>query len=262
MTPTALARIRRARRPDRARRVSGRHDLDRARSARSATRGCPGARVAAADAAAPCRARRARSSSGDAARRAARAARRSVQSTIVDSTPTAHGPPSSTTATSSPRSARTAPAVVGLTRPKRFADGAASPPPNASSSATRDRMVGHAQPDGVEPAGDRIARRGRLRGTTTVSGPGQNASASVRATGGTSVAQLVELRPRARGARSRDGRPGDPSPRRGGASASSVRRVGAEPVDGLGRERDQAAAPQHGRPADVRRSVTGAVTSS
>ena len=44
-----------------------------------------------------------------------------ASATIVDSTPTRQGPPSSTTSTRSPSSARTCAAVVGLSRPKRFA---------------------------------------------------------------------------------------------------------------------------------------------
>ena len=45
-------------------------------------------------------------------------------------------------------------AVVGLTRPKRLADGAATPPPNAVEQLQRDRMIGHAHAHRVAPAGD------------------------------------------------------------------------------------------------------------
>ena len=71
------------------------------------------------------------------------------------------GPPSSTRSTSSPRSARTSAAVVGLTRPNRLADGAATPPPNAREQRQRQRLVGHPQPDRV--ARRRSPRRARAR---------------------------------------------------------------------------------------------------
>ncbi len=55
------------------------------------------------------------------------------RSTMVLSRPTVLRPPSNTTSrcgsSSDPRSATTCCAVVGLTRPKRLAEGAASPPP-------------------------------------------------------------------------------------------------------------------------------------
>lgn len=60
-------------------------------------------------------------------------ARPPTSSTMVDSTPISHGPPSMMSSTSSPRSALTSAAVVGLTQPNLFADGAASPPPKAAS---------------------------------------------------------------------------------------------------------------------------------
>src|SRR5690242_17987700 len=59
-----------------------------------------------------------------------------VACTMVDSTPTWQGPPSSRKSTSSPSSARTWSAVVGLTEPKRFADAAATAPPKADSRAS------------------------------------------------------------------------------------------------------------------------------
>jgi len=62
-----------------------------------------------------------------------------VQSTIVDSTPTSLGPPSSTQSRAgsrtSPSSSTTCAASVGETRPNRLALGAATPPPNSTSSA-------------------------------------------------------------------------------------------------------------------------------
>ena len=65
--------------------------------------------------------------------------------------PTGHGPPSSTKSTSVPRSARTCSAVVGLTRPKRLADGAARPPPNRSSSSSVSGWAGTRTPTVSRP---------------------------------------------------------------------------------------------------------------
>ena len=75
----------------------------------------------------------------------------------------------------------------------------------------RERMVGHADTDGVAAARRLVARRApALRGTTSVSGPGQNASASARATSGTSRAESSSC-PRARDVHDhRDDRPGRP----------------------------------------------------
>ena len=70
--------------------------------------------------------------------------------------PTWQGPPSSTRATASPSSSRTCCAVVGLMRPKRLAEGAARPPTELAQQFQRQRMIGHAQADGVLAAGDGI----------------------------------------------------------------------------------------------------------
>ncbi len=63
----------------------------------------------------------------------------SVNATIVDSMPWRHAPPSRIKAISSPKSSATCCAVVALMRPKRLADGAATPSPpsvrNRCSSA-------------------------------------------------------------------------------------------------------------------------------
>ena len=136
---------------------------------------------------------------------------------------------------------------MGLTRPNRLADGAATPPPNARSSAsatgwsgTRSATVGSPP---VTSSGTRS-----VRGSTRVSGPGQNVAASARASGvtvGRPVGELVDRR------QVHDhGMVGGPAlhrvepPERVGR-----RRVGAEAVDGLGREGDEAAAAQHLRGA-------------
>ena len=178
----------------------GCHDLDRGVRARSATRACPGARS--------CRRPRARPRSTSASASSVTPPTRStrgsapVQSTIVDSTPTAHGPPSSTTSTSSPRSRVTAPAVVGLTRPNRLADGAAIAAAERVEQLERERMVRHPQPDRVEPAGRDPRDPRSAAGTTSVSGPGQKRAASVARGVGHGARPLVESRVGARGGRS------------------------------------------------------------
>ena len=123
-----------------------------------------------------------------------------VQSTMVLSMPTWHGPPSSTNS-ASPSSSCTCWAVVGLTRPKRLALGAATPHTGASpgtaaslgaaqatSSACATGWAGQRRPTLSCPPVAAVAtplRRGRMR----VSGPGQNASTSFCANAGTSLAK-------------------------------------------------------------------------
>ena len=68
------------------------------------------------------------------------------RSTIVLSMPTSLSPPSSTIGTASPNSSRTCAADVGLMRPKRLADGAASPPPKARSNASASGCAGQRSP--------------------------------------------------------------------------------------------------------------------
>ena len=79
---------------------------------------------------------------------------------MVDSTPTRHGPPSSTRSTASPRSATTSAAVVGLTRPKRLADGRGHAVADRLEQLQGERVVGHPQADGVTAAGDGVGRLG------------------------------------------------------------------------------------------------------
>ncbi len=87
---------------------------------------------------------------------------------MVDSMPTLHGPPSRISGTRSPSSSATCAAVVGLMRPKRLADGAAMPAMlalgtgEAAQQFERDRMAGHAQADGILPAGDGVGHPGLL----------------------------------------------------------------------------------------------------
>ena len=109
------------------------------------------------------------------------------RSTMVDSIPTALGPPSSTTSASAPRSARTCAAVVAESSPKRFAEGAAMAPPNARSNSRAPGCAGTRRPIvSWPPVTKSPAFFERLR--TSVRGPGQNFAASLRAPSGTSRA--------------------------------------------------------------------------
>ena len=96
---------------------------------------------------------------------------------MVDSSPTSQAPPSTTAAIRPSSPASTCAGDVGLIRPDGLADGAATGPPNAASSAratgcagTRTATVSSpAVTSGESPAPARS-------GSTSVSGPGQNAS--------------------------------------------------------------------------------------
>src|SRR3954454_16307213 len=83
---------------------------------------------------------------------------------MVESTPTPPGPPSSTTSTSDPRSARTWAAVVGLTRPNRLADGAASPPSKARRSRNASGWPGTRSPTSPPAEAPRERNRQRVPG--------------------------------------------------------------------------------------------------
>jgi hypothetical protein len=110
------------------------------------------------------------------------------RSTIVLSRPISHSPPSSTIGTASPNSSRTCAAVVGDSRPNRFAEGAATPPSKARSRAWATGCAGTRRPTVSCPpvtSSGTLAARGRIR----VSGPGQKASASASAASGQSPAQ-------------------------------------------------------------------------
>src|SRR5829696_5967245 len=110
------------------------------------------------------------------------------RSTIVDSSPTLLGPPSMIRSTRSPSAARTCAAVVGETDPNRLADGAAIPPPNARRSSRASGCAGTRRPTVSRPPVTASGTRGPRR-RMIVSGPGQQASASTCAIGGTSDAQ-------------------------------------------------------------------------
>ena len=104
------------------------------------------------------------------------------QATMVDSTPTWVAPPSSTASMRPSRSPSTWSASVGLTRPERLAEGAATGRPACCRSAWARGWAGTRRPTLSRPARARseIVQVGAT-GTTRVSGPGQNASASCRA---------------------------------------------------------------------------------
>ncbi len=78
--------------------------------------------------------------------------------------------------------------------PKRFADGAATPPPNASSSASATGWSGTRMPTVSRPPVASASTRSGLRRTTIVSGPGQNARGERARDVGNVTAEVVELR--------------------------------------------------------------------
>ena len=113
-------------------------------------------------------------------------------------------------------------AVVGEMRPKRLADGAAMPPPNAARSSRATGCDGTRNPTLSWPPVTMSATCD-ARGRISVSGPGQNAAASFRAPSGTVRAQCGNLRRVVAGGRSPDDRRGGPSPRRCGARLPGCR---------------------------------------
>ena len=119
-----------------------------------------------------------------------------LQSRIVLSTPTGQGPPSSTISMCAPRLLITCPAVVGLSLPDGFADGATKPPGKAAKSLST----------GVINFGIRTAKvlapsrangdteQSCLIGATIVSGPGQNFCAASIAFGDKSTWATTSLK--------------------------------------------------------------------
>ena len=105
---------------------------------------------------------------------------------IVDSSPTAQAPPSRTASIRPDSPAITCAALVGLIRPDGLAEGAATGPPKARSSACATGCAGTRTPRVGNPAVTRGAIPDPARnGRTRVIGPGQCAAASRSATGGT-----------------------------------------------------------------------------
>ena len=103
-----------------------------------------------------------------------------VHSTIVDSIPMVHGPPSSTRSTDSPKSLITCCALVGLTCPKRLADGATTASPTESNNAIVMLCAGIRKAT-VSRAPVTQSGTSGVRGTRSVRGPGHRALASISA---------------------------------------------------------------------------------
>ena len=110
--------------------------------------------------------------------------------TIVDSMPCSVGPASMTSGMRPYSSSNTCCAVVGLTRPKRFALGAAIGSPNSPTISANTRCALIRTATVSKPAVTMSGTISRL-GKTIVSGPGQNLSAnlpiSCRSPAGTST---------------------------------------------------------------------------
>ena len=159
---------------------------------------------------------------------------------MVNSTPTGVAPPSTIRSIRPRRSASTCCAVVGETWPERLAEGATTGRPKAVRmsratgwSGTRTAML--SSPAVASSATGQLS----AFGSTSVSGPGQNAAASRSA----AASKRASSRAAARSGDMRDQRI-ERGPALGGIEArhrDAVLRVGAEPIDGLGREGDQPA---------------------
>ena len=123
-------------------------------------------------------------------------------------------------------------------RPKRLADGAAMPSPNAREQRARNGMRGHAQPDAVLAAGDEIRRVSRARQDQRQRPGPERGGQRARAVG-KRARPVRHVRERREDERSADDRRGGPLPRRCGAPRRAARVRGAQPVDGLGRKGDE-----------------------
>ena len=169
---------------------------------------------------------------------------------MVDSTPTATGPPSTIRSMRPSRSAFTCAAVVGETWPERLADGATTGPTERAQDRARDRVRGNADRDGLEACGGEFRHRaiGRPRQyqgqRSRPEGFGELERGVVETADGAGRSEIADMRDqRVEG-----------GPSLGLIEAGDgkcVGGVGAEPVDRLGRERDQPALgkrPRCGRP--------------
>ena len=165
--------------------------------------------------------------------------RRSVPAstfTMVDSSPTSVGPPSTMSGILSPRSASTASAVVEVMRPEELALGAASGRPKRAMSPApkpcgmRSAIVSRpAVTSGWMPAPP-------ASGSTRVSGPGQKASASFSDSGSKTAISLAMTMPGDMGDQRIEARPAFRLEDAGDGFA--IGRVAGEAVDRLGRDRD------------------------
>ena len=159
-----------------------------------------------------------------------------------NSSPTAHGPASSTSATLSPSCSMTCSARVGLSRPERLAEGAASAPPKAAiTSCAGPRGARSAIVASPAVASGWTGASG-ASGTTSDSGPGQNFS---RKPLGARIEHAIAPRHRDVGHMADQRIEARPALGREDARHRlAVGGVGGEAVDRLGRQRDQLAAPQ------------------
>ena len=104
----------------------------------------------------------------------------------VDSTPTAHSPPSRISGRRPSISVKTSCALVGLGLPERLAEGAAKAQPLCRMMACTTGWLGIRMPTVSRPAQHSAATSGP-RGMMMVRGPGQNAAISSWARSGTSL---------------------------------------------------------------------------
>ena len=101
---------------------------------------------------------------------------------MVDSSPTAQGPPSNIKSTFAPKPSRTCCAVVGLMRPDGLAEGATIGRPNARKSSCATACRGTRRAMDAKPAeASSETLQPAWRGKTKVKGPGQNRAAKVKA---------------------------------------------------------------------------------
>ena len=160
--------------------------------------------------------------------------------TMVDSTPTSTAPPSTIRSIRPARSLCTWAAVVGETWPDRLADGATTGPPNARRMSRATGWAGTRIATVSSPAVARSATaQSAVLGSTSVSGPGQNASASRGRRRSKRAIRRAACEIADMGDQRIEGGPalGLVEPRDRGRIGG----IGAKAVDGLGRERDQPA---------------------
>ena len=159
-------------------------------------------------------------------------------------------PPSTIRSIRPARSPCTCAAVVGETWPDRLADGATTGPPKARRMASADRVGGHPDRDGVEPGGGEIGDRAirRFRAAPASADPARTPRPArwrwrikpADSLGGGEVADMGDQRI--------EGGPALGLVKPG--NRGRVGGVGAEAINGLGRERDQPALARQ-RPASA-----------
>ena len=180
------------------------------------------------------------------------------ESSTVEAGPPGVGPPSRTRSTRSPRPAITSSAVRGLAAPWGFALGAVTGSPRAATKRAGDRVTGQSDADRPRPRRERRGQVGvRVQHERQRSRPVSRHQPA--RPGGHLPRDPVDHREgvdqHEQGLVRRPAlRLEDPRDRRG------VERAGPEPVEGLGRERDERAAPEDaGRRLERRRGRTARV---